>query len=272
MPKLNNRSPKYSNINGRAVVYQNGKPVYLGGAYGSPESKAAYHRFIAGLLEAKESPVPIPHSEAKASPAFAPPSKETLTTVRGLTAEYLDYAKVNADCTTYSFNRVVVLDFLAPLCGNGTPVDSFKPSLLKKVREEIVKSRRFCRRTANRCVNSIISIFRWGVENDLVQETTWRALKAVRPLQKGDLGTFEHEERQPVPDDVVRRTLPFMPPTLQAMVQLQRILGMRPNEIFNMRVGDNVILGVSTHGDERWKDEHGTTLKEIRLRKSESLS
>jgi len=29
----------------------------------------------------------------------------------------------------------------------------------------------------------------------------------------------------------------------------------------------NVILGVSTHGDERWKDEHGTTLKEIRLRK-----
>ena len=26
----------------------------------------------------------------------------------------------------------------------------------------------------------------------------------------------------------------------------------------------NVILGVSTHGDERWKDEHGTTLKEMR--------
>ncbi|MGL6194729.1 MAG: hypothetical protein ACRC2T_07905 [Thermoguttaceae bacterium] len=29
-----------------------------------------------------------------------------------------------------------------------------------------------------------------------------------------------------------------MPQTLQAMVQLQRILGMRPNEIFKMRVGD----------------------------------
>ena len=29
----------------------------------------------------------------------------------------------------------------------------------------------------------------------------------------------------------------------------------------------NVILGVSTHGDERWKDERGTTLKEIRLRR-----
>jgi integrase len=190
------------------------------------------------LLESKENPASIPRNESSASPAIVPPSEEKLTTVRGLTAEYLDYAKVNAGYTTYSFNRVVVLDFLAPLCGDGTPVDGFKPSLLKKVREEIVKSRRFCRRTANRCVNSIITIFRWGVENDLVLETTWRALKAVRPLQKGDLGTFEHEERQPVPDDVVRRTLPFMPPTLRAMVQLQRLLGMRPNEIFNMRVGD----------------------------------
>ena len=69
-------------------------------------------------------------------------------------------------------------------------------------------------------------------------ETTWRALKAVKPLQEGYPGTFEHEEREPVPDDVIRRTLPFMPPTLKAMVQLQRILGMRPNEIFKMRVGD----------------------------------
>ena len=34
----------------------------------------------------------------------------------------------------------------------------------------------------------------------------------------------------------------------------------------------NVILGVSTHGDERWKNERGTTLKKIRKRKMESVS
>jgi integrase len=84
----------------------------------------------------------------------------------------------------------------------------------------------------------IVSIFAWGVENDLVPETTWRALKAVKSLPAGALGTFDNEERQPVSDDVVLRTLPFLPPTLRAMVQLQRILGMRPNEIFKMRVGD----------------------------------
>jgi len=40
-----------------------------------------------------------------------------------------------------------------------------------------------------------------------------------------------------VPDEVIRRTLPFMPPTLAAMLQIQRLTGCRPSEIFNMRVG-----------------------------------
>jgi hypothetical protein len=170
MPKLNNRQPKYSSINGRAVVYQNGKPVYLGGAYGSPESKAAYHRFIAELLEPKENSAFPPHYEAKTTPALSPPSEETFITVCELTAEFLEFAKSNTDYTSYSFNRIVILDFLDVLYGNGTHVDNFKPSCLKKVREEIVKSRRFCRRIVNRCVNSVIAIFRWGVENDLVQK------------------------------------------------------------------------------------------------------
>ena len=60
----------------------------------------------------------------------------------------------------------------------------------------------------------------------------------MKALAKGHPGTFDHDEREPVPDDVILRTLPFMPPTLRSMVQLQRILGMRPNEIFKMRVGD----------------------------------
>ena len=102
----------------------------------------------------------------------------------------------------------------------------------------MISSRRFCRRIVNRSAKSIVSIFGWGVENDLVPETTWRALKSVKALPEGYPGTFDNEEREPVSDDVIRRTLPFMPPTLRAMVQLQRILGMRPSEVFKMRVGD----------------------------------
>ena len=223
MPKLNNRPPKYSQVNGRAVVYRNGRPVYLGGAYGSPESKIAYARFIA---------------ELQANPTVTPPVREQHVTVRELTAAFLDHAKANIDPISYGHCRVIVLDFLDKLYGDNTPVDNFKPSCLKLVRNEMIQSGRLCRRTVNDHTRRIVSMFAWGVEHDLVPESTWRALKVVKSLPKGHPGTFDKEERQPVPDHVVHRTLPYMPPTLRAMVQLQRILGMRPNEIFKMRVGD----------------------------------
>ena len=222
MPKLNNRPPKYSKFKKYAVIYYCGKTHYLG-LYGSPESKIAYSRLIA---------------EIQANPVFFLPKGEPCVTVKELAAAFLDHAKTNMDATIYGRFRIIVLEFLMKLYGDNTPVDSFTPRSLKLVREEMVNSSRFCRDTINRHVRRIVSIFEWGVENDLVPETAWNALKAVKSLPKGSLGTFDHEERQPVSDDVIRRTLPFMPPTLRVMVQLQRLLGMRPNEIFKMRVGD----------------------------------
>jgi len=224
MPKLQNRPPKYCKMNKYAVVYVNSKPRYLG-LYGSPESKIEYSRFVAELQA-------NPHS------IFFPPAERKHVTVRELTAAFLDQAAASTDQTEYGHCRIIVLDFLDKLYGNDFPVDDFKPRCLKLVRGQMVQSRRFCRRLVNNYTRRIVSIFAWGVEHDLVLETTWRALKTVKSLRKGEEGTRDNEERQPVPDDVIRRTLPFMPPTLQAMVQLQRILGMRPSEIFKMRVGD----------------------------------
>ena len=166
------------------------------------------------------------------------PGGEKRVTVRELAAAFLDHAEANVNHTDYTHFRVAILDFLDKLYGNNFPVDDFKPRCLKLVREEMVESRRFCRNTINKYTKFIVATFRWGVENELVLETTWRALKVVKSLPKGHEGTFDHEEREPVPDEIVIRTLPFMPPTLRAMVQLQRILGMRPSEIIKMRVGD----------------------------------
>lgn len=70
MPKLNSRPPKYCKLNGQAVVYRNGRPHYLG-RYGSPESKAAYSRFIA---------------EIQANPAFFPQKGENNVTICELSA------------------------------------------------------------------------------------------------------------------------------------------------------------------------------------------
>ena len=222
MPKLNNRPPKYSKMGKYAVVYYGGKPHYLG-RYGSPESKVAYSRIVA---------------EIQANPSVPLPSEEKKITVRELAAEFLDYAKANTNSTDYAHYRTAVLDFLDKLYGDNTPVENFTPRSLKLVRDEMIKSRRFCRNIVNKYVRFIAFIFAWGVENELVQETTWRTLKAVKPLSKGSPGTFDHEEREPVPDDIIQQTLQFMPLTLKAMIVVQRLTGMRPSELFNMRVGD----------------------------------
>ena len=59
----------------------------------------------------------------------------------------------------------------------------------------------------------------------------------MKPLPEGYAGTFDNPEREDIPDSVIKSTFPFMPPTLRAMIKLQRLTGCRPSEIFNMRVG-----------------------------------
>ena len=206
-----------------ALVYHQGKKIYLG-LYGTPESKAAYARLVAEL---QADPTAIPLSNRKRK-----------VTVSELAVEFLDHAKVHCDTTTYDFYRIIVFDFLNKLYGDNFPVDDFKPRCLKLMRDAMIQSGRFCRRTVNRHTFRTISIFAWGVENDLVPEEIWRTLKVVNSLKKGYPGTFDHPEREAVPFEVVEATLPFMPPTVAAMVQLQYMTGMRPSEVFNMRVGD----------------------------------
>jgi len=221
MPKQN-KPHKYCKMGKYALVYHQGRKIYLG-LYGTPESKAAYNRLLAEL-QANPTVVPLSNEEKQ-------------VTISELAAGFLEYAENSVNSTDYDHYRTALF-FLLKLYGDNFPVDDFKPRCLKLVREEMVKSRRFCRNTVNKYARFIVTIFAFGVENELVLETTWRALKVVKSLPKGHEGTFDHDERESVPDAVVIRTLPYMPPTLRAMVKLQRILGMRPSEIIKMRVGD----------------------------------
>ena len=222
MPKLKNRPPKYAKLKNYAVVYLNGKTHYLG-LYGSDESKIAYARFVA---------------ENRVSTLFyQPKTEESSTSVSELAAAFLDHVKPIVNPQNYHHHRTVVADFLLKLYGD-IPVDDFKPSCLKVVRTELVHSGRFCRKMVNDYTRRIVAIFTWGVEEELVQPNTAASLKAVKALQEGYPGTYEGKEREEVPDVIIRRTLPFMPPIIRAMVLIQRLTGMRPSEVFNMTVGE----------------------------------
>jgi integrase len=222
MTKSSKKPPKYCRNGKYAIAYIHGKKHYLG-LYKSPESMTAYARLIA---------------EIRDKPIIDPPKGEPSFSVKELVAAFLDHAKETLEPTTYDHYRILTMDFLLKLYGADTPVDEFKPKALKLVRAEMIESQRFCRNVINRHTGRIVSIFEWGVSEELVLETTHRALKTVKFLPKGYPGTFDNPERENVPDDIVRRTLPFMPPILRAMIQIQWLTGMRPSEVFNMRVGD----------------------------------
>jgi len=234
MPKLKNQPPKYCKLRiGKklyAVVYLHGRTIHLG-TYGSPESKVAYTRFVAENRNPRAPFLPKGESTGEArvsilelALAFLDHVKETLC--------HKKYGHID-----YEHYRNTIKE-LRKLYGNDTPADEFKPSNLKLFRQELIRSRRFCRKTINDRIRRIVKIFTWGVEEEYVSAGVALALKAVKPLQEDHAGTFDHEDREPVPDHVVLRTLLFLPPTVAAMVQIQRLTGMRPSEVCNMRVGE----------------------------------
>ena len=231
MTKMN-RPPKYSKNGKYAVVYVDGKKSYLG-LYGSQESKTAYARF---LSDWQSKPVFTPCTGEPTSGVTA--LRMTSVTVAELIAAFLDHAKASFRKPNYTHYRIALMDFLSPFYGDSTPVARFTPRCLKQVRDEMVRSRRLCRMMVNDYVRRIVTMFSWGVSEEYVPPEVAMALRTVKPLTEGHPGTFDHAERADVPDEIIRRTLPFMPPTLAAMVQVQRMTGCRPSEIFNMKVGE----------------------------------
>ena len=227
MPKLKNRLPKLCKNGNYAFVRYLGQKISLG-RWGTPESKQAYARFITNLQN-NPGDVPRPLSGATADNQGG--------LVSELVARYLDYVKSSGiDKSHYTHCHILLTDFVLPYYGD-ILADEFSPKCLKFVRDRMIESKRFCRRVINDYASRIISMFSYGIEEELCQHQTVATLREVRSLKEGAKGTFDHPPVEPVPDDVIRRTLPFLTPTLRAMVQLQWLFGFRPSELCKMRVG-----------------------------------
>src|SRR5690606_34858991 len=90
----------------------------------------------------------------------------------------------------------------------------------------------------NSRVNRIRRMFRWGVENELVPSSILHALQAISALKRGRSEARETKPVQPVPDDRIDAVVAAVSRQVAAMIQLQRLTGMRPNEVMNMRLCD----------------------------------
>ena len=113
------------------------------------------------------------------------------------------------------------------------------------------------RTEVNRRVDRIRRMFRWAVAEELIPAPVYDALRSVPRLQKGRTEAREPEPVRPVADADVDAIRPHVARQVWALVELQRLTGMRPGEAVIMRTIDLDTSGpVWTYIPERHKTAH----------------
>jgi len=222
--------PKLCNDRGRAYARYKGVRHYFG-VWESEKSNAGYRQFIRDIITHELTGEPFLHTQK---------SEDVIKTgtvlVSELCADFREY-HLSRLCKSHIAHFDYAIPFLVERYGE-MYASQITPKKMRDVREQIVKSGRFSRRMVNDYTTMLIRIFVWGADEEIVDQSVAGALKLIKHLPKGEPGTFDNPKRRNVSDEIIRRTLPFLSATVAAMVRLQRLLGLRPSEVFKMRAGD----------------------------------
>jgi integrase len=236
------------------VVTINGRDVYLG-RYSSMESREVYNRLLAEWF-----------ATGRAMPRLL--SSTSDLTVNELALSFVRWAEsyyVKRDQPTREvWNIKASIKTLRHLYGSSAARE-FGPLALTAVREAFIASA-ICRNEVNRRTRIIVRMFRWAVENELVPPSVHHGLKAVTGLRLGRCNVRESKPVRAVPDAFVDAIRPYVSRQIWAMIQLQRLSGMRPGEVVSLRTIDVETSGrVWTYRPEYHKTQHHGRSRVIHL-------
>ena len=213
---------------GLGYVRLNKRMVYLGKA-NAPESFERYRRVLREWLASDR----VPNQRG--------PDDRAELTAAALADQYLAWARryyVDVEGNTSpglgpveAAARILKEQYGPTLAGNFGPI-AFKALRLAMIEQGL------CRNVINQRASCIKRIFRWAVGEQLIPPAVLQALSVVEALRVGRSVARESKPVRPVPDEHVEAVLPFLPPTLSAMVKLQRLTGMRSGELCVMRTCD----------------------------------
>jgi len=235
-----------AHISGQSVVRLDGQDYYLG-KHGSPEAHA---RYAVLLSEYQKNGCKLPTGfdskelGERANAIFGPQNKimETHQADKPLQVKHLAeayrvfIAKRYAESQSELHRLNQVCDELSQFDGE-LLISDYGPRALQQQRQRWIDSG--CARVyVNRLVNCTRRMFRWGVAQELVSESTWTRLRSVDALRCGQTEAPETEAVTPVPIQVVRKTAVELSPVLKSMLVVHVATGMRPSELCNMRPCD----------------------------------
>ena len=232
MPRKAGKVPSYClhRRSGRAVVRIGGQDHYLG-RYGTPESHERYERAMAQW-----------RADQTAGPTVSKIHRLNIAdlTVSKVLLAFGEFAK-----TYYSKDGRVTKEFgsmlaaLRPLRAlfGSTPASEFGPKRLTQIREKMIADG-LSRGVTNARINRIKRFIKWAVAEELVPPSVLHGLQAVRGLAFGPYRHMKRNRSGRFPDAWVDAVLPFLSSQVRAIVQLQRLTGMRPCEVVQMRACD----------------------------------
>ena len=197
------------------------------GPYGSPQSRRRYGEILESLIAGNVLPeAPDPHCGLTIGPLVA----QFLVWAE----EY--YRKPDGTSTQECPNFVAATRPLLESYGD-TAAAEFGPRKLKLVRAEMLRLG-WSRTCINKHIVRVRRVFKWGVENELIEPATLHALQAVPGLKRGRTKAPESKKVQPVGWGAVQAVLPFVADQVEAMILLMWYSGMRPGEVVAMRTAD----------------------------------
>ena len=250
--------PEKKHASGQARIKIHGRTVYLG-VHGTPESWREYERLLSEWrLAQTEGPAPAPGQSLTVA--------EVCT--RFMTHATSYYRHPDGTPTSELDGYRQGLRPLIRLYGH-VPVTEFGPLALKAVRqamtsgswmrpEERTIGRRaenggsWSRKLVNQHVGRVKRVWKWAASEELLPVESYAALATVRGLAAGRSGARELPDVPPVADSVVEATLPHLGPVVRAMVQLQRLAGMRPGEVCGLTAGEVDREGLAVDGVPVW--------------------
>jgi integrase len=219
---------------GKAVVRLSGIDVYCG-LFGTPEAKGVYDREIAQWLARGRTQDP---SQRKPKGAD---KLEQGYTVNELLLAFWNYAehhyrRPDGTLTNEVNEYKQTLRVVRELYGL-TLAAKFGPLALKAIRLVMI-DRGWCRGLINQRVNRVRRVFKWGAGEELIPFSVYERLTTVAGLQIGRTEARESERVEPVADEVVESTLPFLNRYVRGLVEFQRLTGCRPGESCGIRRSD----------------------------------
>jgi len=251
----------------------NRRDVYLG-AYGTAQSRKEYGRVISEWEVAGRS---LP-------PDSAVDTAKSDLTVNELCMAYWRHAEryyiKDGKRTSETYAIKQALRYVRQLYGH-TQAGDFGTLALKAVRQKLIEHRvvrmvkvtdpetgevrheekllaeGLARKNINKLVGRIKRMFSWAVQEQLLLAAVHASLEHVQGSRKGRGQGREKARIKPVGAAVGEETLPHLTPVVRAMVETQRLTGMRPQEVCGIRPVDIEMTGaVWEYRPSRYKTEH----------------